>query len=509
MTKAKIVLLNPPTAVTSSEPILSLGFLAASLRKEGHKVIILDATAPYKKLTEKQVKEKIINFKPNFIGVTLTIVCIAQTYKFLKRLRKLKIPIVAGGPHPNCRPEEVLNNGVDVVAIGEGEKTIVELADYYLGNRTLETVKGICFKKKNGKSHYTSRRELINNLDEIMFPDFSDFPIKNYTGKDDPNSNPIFWSLFSSRGCPFNCIFCSSHNVFGRTYRLRTAENVFKEIKELHDRFGAKRFAFQDDEILCSKKRFMELCDLIINSGLDISMSLRTRISSIDEELLTKAKKAGLRRIGFGIESFNDDTLKKINKMYEVKVIREKMGLLKKTNFKYIYFNNIYGFPWETQDHVNNNLVEIESINKYLEFFTSVVNPVPYPGTKLYDDYHEEYGFTDWWLKPDNHSSFTMPKTKPYYYNFARSMYPLYIESPYWNYSHKTKKEINNFCWGVFKIFMKRHYNEKTANKLIRDSIISYVLWKISPAMENIIFSGKKSDIKLKEFIEAISYTTK
>ena len=257
LNKARVLLLNPPTAAVSTEVLLNLAYLAAALRKAGHEVRIIDAAAPYKPFKAEEIKRVIMEFQPHFIGVTLTITYIPQTYIYLKELRKIGIPVVAGGPHANCLPEEVLENGVDIVAIGEGEETIVELAEYFVGARNLESIAGLCFKDKNGKAFHAPTRRLIENLDTLAFPGFDDFPIKNYTGSEDPNSNPIFWSIFTSRGCPFDCTFCSSHNVFGRTVRMRSASNVFEEIKGLVNRFGVNKITFQDDEILCSKKDFL------------------------------------------------------------------------------------------------------------------------------------------------------------------------------------------------------------------------------------------------------------
>ena len=115
MTNCKVILLNPPTAVPSSEILLNLAYLSSTLKKAGHDVLVLDATAPSHLLNEEELEQQILQFSPHFIGVTITITYIPQTYEYLKCLKKLKIPIVAGGPHANCCPEEVLQRGVDIV----------------------------------------------------------------------------------------------------------------------------------------------------------------------------------------------------------------------------------------------------------------------------------------------------------------------------------------------------------------------------------------------------------
>jgi len=487
--QARIILLNPPTAEPSSEPLLNLAYLASVLRNNGHLVKIIDATAPYHQQTPEMIDSVITDFEPNFIGVTLTIVCIPQTYEYLKMLKKKHgIPIIAGGPHPNALPEEVLSNGADIVVIGEGEETIKDLADYFLGRKDLTKIPGICYSRSDGTFHYTPKRPLIKNLDSIPFPDFSDFPIEYYTGSRDPDSNPLFWSVFSSRGCPFNCTFCSSHNVFGRTIRIRSANNVFEEIKSIVNKFGAKKITFQDDEILCDKKRFLEICHLLIESEIKVKFTIRTRIDSIDSDVLKHGLKAGLRRISFGIESWNNDTLFKINKKYDTLRIHKGFKKLSEVNFPYISFNNIIGFPWENQEHLNNNLNEITKIPSNIAFFTDVVTPIPYPQTVLYEQYHNEFGFTNWWLDSKQNSKNSFLYSKPLFLFFAFRFFPLYNSNPYWNYSKQKLKMIDSFCWKLFKIFIKRHYFFITAEFIYIFSKLSWHIWKISPRLEKSIF---------------------
>ncbi|MFH0798572.1 MAG: radical SAM protein [Pseudomonadota bacterium] len=462
MNNLRVVLLNPPTAPPSPEPLLNLGYLAAVLRARGHDVRIVDGTAPHAYKSPEEIEKIISQYCPDFIGITLTITNVIASYEYIRNLKKHNIPVVLGGPHPNSRPHESLDNGGDIVCIGEGEGTILELAEYYQGQRELKTVKGICFKDEGGKIVFTEPRSLIKELDTLPFPDFKDFRIEDYSGSSDPMSNPIFWSVFSSRGCPFNCIFCSSHTAFGRTMRVRSAENVFGEIKSLVEKYKIQSVAFQDDEILCKKDRFYRFCDLIAESGLKLKMSIRTRIDSIDLESLQRAKQAGITRISFGIESWDDETLRKINKRYDVKTIHQRFGYLSQTQPIHISFNVLVGFPWENRKHYQNILNEIKKIPGNVRFFMIVVYPIPYPETKLYDDYHKQFGFTDWWLDSTKHNPLTYPpshSTRPFFVYFAGSFIPLYVKDLYWNYSKERQADIEWFSWAAFKVFSRRHFN--------------------------------------------------
>ena len=487
--KCKVVLLNPPTASPSNVILLNLAYLSSTLKKEGHEVLVIDATAPYNQLTETQVREKIVEFKPHFIGITLIVKYIPQTYDFIDRLTDLKIPIVAGGPHANCKPEEVLGRGVDIVAIGEGEDTVLDLADYFLGKKKLKDVNGICYKDKKGEPNYTKPRNLIKDLDSIPYPDYESFPIVNYSGSSDPESNPIFWSMFSSRGCPFNCIFCSSHNVFGRTYRSRSPKNVFNEIKQLNIKYGAKTFAFQDDEAFIDKKRVIEFCNMVKKNFGSMKFSGRLRIDSLDLEMLNAMSSAGFKRLAFGIESFYDESLFKMNKKYKLIDIEKGFKILEKSQFKAIYFNNLIGFPWETPDHLRKILKEIEKIPKSLMFFTSTSTLIPFPCTELYDRYHKEYGFTNWWLDPkENSPQKTITSENTFFMLFMFDHIPLWSEDTFWNHSPEMKKTIIDFCWEVSAMSLKRCLSPMQFRFVHRFSKMSHWTWKKSVKLERVLF---------------------
>ena len=458
--KVKAILLNPPTAAPSKEILLNLAYLSSTLKQAGHEALILDATAPHKKLSIKNIDDSIREFKPHFIGITLTINFIIDTYDYIKHLKNHNIPIVAGGPHANCLPEEVLQHGANIVVNGEGEETIIELCEHFSSHRNLKEIPGLCFLDEANKLVYTKKRPLINDLDTIPFPDYEPFPIANYSGSNDPNSNPIFWSIFTSRGCPYNCTFCSSHNVFGRSYRSRSPKNVMDELGFLSDKYGTKFFAFQDDEAFIDEKRIIEFCSLVKKHRPDFKFSTRLRIDSLTETMLKEIKLAGFKRLSFGVESFNNETLKKVNKSHTIDKIRAGFSMLAKMNFTVVSFNNIVGFPWENKTHLQSNLNEIGKIPRKIRYFSNVATPIPYPGTKLYLDYHKEYGFTNWWLDPaKNSQTTTPPKNNAFFMDYTRLLIPLYQTDMMWNYSKKMVANIHDFCWNVFSRYLKRHLN--------------------------------------------------
>lgn len=490
----RAVLLNPPTAAPSGSILLNLAYLSATLKQAGHEVLVLDATAPCNRLDEEEIARRIREFRPHFVGVTLTIDYIPATYDYLGRLRALGMPIVAGGPHANCLPEEVLEHGADLVVVGEGERTILDLAEHYLGRRELDAVDGLCFRAENGRIVRTPARGLIEDLDTIPFPDNASFPIAHYTGSSDPSSNPMFWSVFTSRGCPYNCTFCSSHNVFGRTYRARTPQNVMAEIEQVSKQCGTRFFAFQDDEAFINEARIREFCGLTRDSDLSLQFSARLRIDSLSESMLSTMAESGFRRIGFGVESWNDETLERINKKYTVDRIRRSLDIIAKTGFPTVYFGHIIGFPWETPEHLRASLEEISAIPPSITYFSSIGTPIPYPGTKLYDDHHEEYGFTGWWLDPARNSAEAMAvDTRPFFMSYASLVGALYMKDRFWSYSERMERAIRDYCWAVFRDSMRRAMSWPAYAFAYYLSRASYAVWRKAPRLERMLFRPLKA----------------
>lgn len=484
--RARVVLLNPPTASASTEILLSLAYLAAALRHAGHEALVLDATAPFAPLSPEAVDEEIRRFRPHVIGVTLTITFIAQTYAYLDRLRAHGIPIVAGGSHVNPLPDEAIAHGVDVVALGEGERTVVELAEHFAGGGgDLSAIAGLCWRGADGALRRTAPRALVENLDDLPFPAFEDFPIRRYTGSDDVDSNPVFWAVFSSRGCPFQCTFCCGYNVFGRTYRLRSAENIVEEIRHLVRDYGVRKIAFQDDEILLDRGRALRLCRLLAESGLALKMSARSRIDSIDDEMILRLREAGLRRISFGIESWNDETLRRIKKNYRVEAIFRGLDVLARVGFPHVHLNAIVGFPWETRALLEANLRALERIPPSIHCFITLGTPIPYPNTELYEEYHERFGFTGWWLDPAKHWDGFLPgEPRPLLLRLARSMSVLYTPELYWNYTETQRRDLEWFVWRVYRLLLRRHLGPVARTLAYAAARASHALWRRSPAWE-------------------------
>jgi radical SAM superfamily enzyme YgiQ (UPF0313 family) len=296
------------------------------------------------------------------------------------------ISVVMGGAHPTALPEEtVKNEDVDIVARGEGEYTFLDLVEKIESNGQLKDVLGITYKEKD-KVINNPDRPLIRNLDDLPFP------AKHLIlGSED--SPPGFFSrIVSSRGCPYNCIFCGSRRMWGNKVRYRSPENVVEEIKYVHKTFVTPSFCFGDADFLLNKKFVSELCDLLIEEGLIINWYCNARVDEVDGNIVSKMALAGCQRIEIGVESGSDETLKRAKKGITTEQIKESRRILR-GNFIVYDANCMIGFPWETKEDVEETLSFMEKLDPdYGRMFVVT----PYPGTEMYEMYKDKTKEMDW-----------------------------------------------------------------------------------------------------------------
>lgn len=221
---AKVALVNPPTmkGVFHHHPYLPIGlaYLAAVLEEKGNEVLVLDCLAS--NIDHAKLKEKLSSFNPNVIGISSMTPMVPSTMLAAKVAKEAcpNSTVVLGGPHATFMDTEILKqeSAVDVIVRGEGEQTLLELTQKIGSQESLSTVEGITFKKE-GQIIQNPSRPYIQNLDELPFPAYKHFPLDKYRlfGK-------LFFPVITSRGCPFQCSFCTSSRILGKQYRARSAK---------------------------------------------------------------------------------------------------------------------------------------------------------------------------------------------------------------------------------------------------------------------------------------------
>lgn len=476
--RAKAILITPFSETVFSELPLGIAYLAAVLKNKGCLVKIINPRTKYQRLSIQKILNEIQEFSPDFIGLSLYTENIFPMYQYINKLKILKIPLIAGGPHPSILPHEVLNNGIDIVVRGEGEKTLSELLSYFCGDVAKEDILGISYKYKNGNIIDNPDSPPLSNLDVLPFPARHLF--EDTVNIRDKKDYVLFSSLIASRGCPFKCIYCQHKNY--SHYRYRSTSNIIEEIKFLKERYDLRSFSFEDSAFTINREHTLEICETLIKEDLRIGWSCSSRLDVVDAELLTKMKQAGCRHIVYGVESLNQETLKRIKKNIEPSRLDVVADWMKDLDIG-MGVNFMWGFPWENAEDIKENLRKVTSKSRYFNKIMAAGIPVPFPGTELYELYKDECNFENWWLNPQKRYNYN-----PYFYqSFAFFFQDDLIENSFFNYSKEMKKSLRAVA-NFITNFNNRHLSSKKKVILKVLMSLSKVLSRILPWAEINIF---------------------
>lgn len=368
-------------------PSMGITYVAAMLEQAKYKVAIIDMFAEgYDKANLKKVLQ---DKELKIVGISSVSATFKISLEILKLAKELRpdIKTIIGGPHVTILTEETMQHKfIDFGVLGEGDLTSVELVDYLIkAKNKLEKIKGICFRK-SGKLVITEKRPFIQNLDSLPFPAYHLLPIEKYRSYGVYDSGRRTSSMITSRGCPFKCIYCCSSKLFGGKWRSMSSKKAIENIRRLHDEFGVQHIYFQDDEFTVNHQRVIEICDWLIKKRLNLTWECLTRVSHVDDELLSKMSKAGCKSILYGIETGYEEGLKKIKKGITLDQARKavkltkKYGMLAKASF-------ILGFPWESKIEMNQTIDFAIDLNADYAFFTILC---PFPTTEVYEEIKKE-----------------------------------------------------------------------------------------------------------------------
>ena len=367
-------------------------YLAGFLRKYApeHDVEIYDGRV---KLTPVDKMRQIITAaKPDVVGITAFSMESREAHGVAQITKELfpHIPVVLGGPYASSDPKSAGDDkNIDVIAFGEGELTFRNLLNAYEKSEPLQQIKGIQFRK-NGTVEYTGPAEVLENPDEIPFPAWDMIDLEEYfrpSASKRRLTNPIQMrergvSVFSSRGCPFQCTYC--HNIFGKKLRKRSAENVIEELQWLKSDFNVGEIEFIDDVFNLDRERAKKIMDMMIEQNLDLKFSYPNglRADQMDEELVLKMKKAGCYRINYAVESGSERIQKKMKKRLNLPRAKEIIDFTADQGISVGGFFML-GFPDEIEEEM---LMTIDYALKSKCHTASFFILTPFPGTKIYDE---------------------------------------------------------------------------------------------------------------------------
>jgi len=257
--------------------------------------------------------------------------------------------VVLGGVGPMSIEEKILRRfpWIDVVARGEGEKTIVALMEAAKNGGVLEDVPGI-FYRRNGSIRQNQPAERFTDLDALGLPAFHKIDLPAYDA----------YGMVTSRGCPYPCTFCSVAPIWGHASYFRGDDSIIEEMKFLHENAGAELFLFQDEFFVSSKPRVMSFCEALERSGLKVMWKAFGRINLTDEETMRAMERTGCVELRYGIESGSDRILEKTKKGFTAAEATEVVGRAVNI-FRRVDCFYVWGFPFETMEDFHQSLFQM------------------------------------------------------------------------------------------------------------------------------------------------------
>ena len=387
---ARCLLIIPPLPQRMGAPYLGTQYVAASLLADGHDVRCVDLAAVNPTFDDDAVLDLADSWRPHMIVMTLFTYNALAGYRLAAKLRGMGALLVAGGPHPTVMAAEALEHGFDLAVVGEGEQAAVRIARALDAGEPPRLGAGIVTVQGG------ERAPFVSDLGDLAWPHTAAM------AWDPAAYNGSVWltpgGTVTSRGCPARCTFCANY-VTGRSFRWRPVHDVLGELRDLRKRHDLRHFAFWDDAFTAHRPRLRELCDgLLADAELRGSTwSCITPANMVNPDTLQRMADAGCVAINFGIESGDPAVLRSIAKgqrpeqvMTAVKAARD-LGMSTVVNF-------MFGFPGEDEAALDVTLRTMESLAPHTDFFNNRGVLVPFPGTPVYADHHERYGFTSWWL---------------------------------------------------------------------------------------------------------------
>ncbi len=372
----RVLLINPfyPISETPSPP-LGLAYLAASLEEAGAEVRVLDCVVhPY---SEAMLKETLKEFRPAIVGATAVTMSVGHAIEVIGDVKRIAPEAVTlmGGPHATFSVRETLEAcpELDIIVLGEGERTVVELCRSIEAGADLESVPGIAFRSGSG-IRLTPAREFIRNLDLLPLPARRLLPLGRYRAL----GMPI--SMTTTRGCPFQCIFCVGRKMVGARVRYRSPKIVVDELEQVN-RLGFHQVNIADDLFTANKDHCLAVCDEILRRKLAVKWTSFARVDTVSVEVLERMRAAGCTAVSFGIESGDPGILKTIKKGITLEQVEEAVRMCTQAGVT-PFASFILGLPGETPETIKTTMTfgkRLREIGLLYGFHLLA----PFPGTEV------------------------------------------------------------------------------------------------------------------------------
>ena len=335
-----------------------VAYIGSALKRAGHEVRVHIREEQLHKCginwaqADARLEDELRTFHPDMVGLSVLTPSVEETARIARLAKELcgaATQVVVGGVHPTALGREMLDNTpeIDVAVVGEGEQTMVELAN---GNASAATA-GILYRQ-NGTIAATVPRAPVANLDELAPIDYDLFDMSYYTA---PSRWLVRWlklpatNLRTSRGCTNACLFCAGHLVSGVGVRFHSVDFVVGQMQMVVERFGVRGIHFEDDTLGADPNRLVKICEAVRRRGLEkrICWDGCLRVDQTSAELLSEMKAAGCIQIEYGFESASDRSLARIGKKTTAAMNRRAVEVTRRAGLR-IYANVMIGLPGET-----------------------------------------------------------------------------------------------------------------------------------------------------------------
>ena len=389
-------------ATTTISLPLGLAYISSSLKEHGLKVDVLDAVGEAPKnrtgyikgyligLSLKEIVEKI---NPNVLAIGISVIFTHEWPMAVKLLSLIKekfpnIPIILGGEHISAMPEFCLNTScADYVVMGEGEETIIELMNAIKNKKTFQEIEGIGYRINN-QVVINNRRNRQRSIDKIPYPDWDSFDVKGYHENrfvGGMYSDGLTIPILATRGCPYQCTYCSAPGMWSPLWLPRDPILVVDEIEYYVKKFGAGNFPFQDLTAIIKRDWIKTFCEELIKKDLNITWQLPsgTRSEAIDSEIAFLLKKSGMISMAYAPESGSEETRKYIKKHMKTDRLFDSIDAASQADLNVAVFL-VIGFPHDLPKHLEENKNFVKRLAKHGVTDLSVGYYMALPGTELF-----------------------------------------------------------------------------------------------------------------------------
>lgn len=472
----KALLLFPQTETPyglPNYPPLGLAYLSAMLKNEkiDHDILDLRLYENWNDILISKLKEN--NY--TIAGMASTVFDHPSAKKLASIIKENSpnTKIIVGGANPTLVKEKILeeDNNFDYVLVGEGELTFSELCISLRDNKRLNEIKGLIFRDNN-KIVINEPRIFNNNLDELPYPDYEKFDLKKYHGDTSIRGifgRKTFFAISTSRGCPYSCTFCSVPVFTGKLFRTRSPENVINEILLLKEKYNVGRIDILDDNFTMNLERAKQICRLIIKNKLEIKWSTPNgvRADRLDDELAMLIKKSGCDDIAIGIESVDNEILRKMKKGETIEHIEKGINLLKKNNISIKGFF-IIGSNGESKETAM-KMIDFAKKHDFKQARFSML--IPYPGTEMAS-----------WVDENNYWTVENPEEELVKYADMGEVKPIY-ETP--DFPLNDKIEVYNYLikeWDDYEL--NRDWKKRFKQNLIKYKPLYHSLKMVRDAIK-------------------------